>query len=128
MNDDDRVGLRRAEARRPLRLRLVPCDDAGAPLYDPGTDHADPADGPGAAPLLEVQTVVDLGVLARERVSCAPLRCTLSTLACARRHVVARTPLTGREGFEETVSRLHLEGSVCRTCEVGAANARRARL
>jgi hypothetical protein len=75
--------------------------------------------------LLGLQAVVDEASLERERFRCGPLACTLSALACARRHVLARTALTGREGYEATVSRLHLDGAACRTCDVGASNARR---
>ncbi len=128
MNDDDRVGLRGVEAGRALPVRRMPGDDAGTTAHDPRADLADPSRGPGAASLREVPTCVDLGILAAERFRCGPLACTLSTLACARRHTLAKTPLTGREGFEETVCRLHLDGAACRTCAIGEANARRARL
>ncbi len=81
-----------------------------------------------SAPIECAPTCVDLDVLAAERFRCEPLSCTLSVLSCARRHVLAQTSLTGLEGFAETVRHLRVEQSACRACEVGAANARRARL
>ncbi len=68
-------------------------------------------------------TVVDFGAMLRERFKCEPLACTLSAFACARQHVHANN--TGRLKPDQWHSPV---GSPCRTCEVGAENARRAGL
>jgi hypothetical protein len=74
-------------------------------------------------PLHATPTCVDLDVLAAERVKCAPLHLELSALACAKQHVVAKSKRKLRpDEWHNPI------GSPCRACEVGAANARRARL
>jgi hypothetical protein len=72
-------------------------------------------------------TVVDFGAMLRERFRCEPLSCTLSAFACAKRHVVAQHVVSWRND-EAARHALSVVESVCRKCEVGAENARRAGL